>query len=467
MRLPKILFVEDDASLRLTQSLYLEQEGFAVVAASTRAEARRALRDEPFDAVVTDLRLGDASGLEVLADVRELRPEAETVVITGYGSVESAVEAMKRGAYDYLTKPVDPELLARILRKALERQQLRRQVDHLTRRFAEETGLDRIVAESPAMKAVMARLDDVAASDAPVLIEGESGTGKELMAQWIHQRSRRAAGPFVGINCGAVPETLLETELFGHVRGAFTGAHQHKKGLFEAADGGTLFLDEVGEISPAFQVKLLRTLQEGTVRRVGSVKETPVDVRLIAASNQNIARLVREGRFRQDLYYRINVVPIVLPPLRERPEDILPLARSILDRLSRRMGRKTPELTPAACRRLLEYPWPGNVRELENTLERVLIFSRSELIGADDLQWEPQGTTLKPLSDRDRLGRTAPGPVLNAPLGEDLSLAEVERRHILSVLARCGNNKTKAAAVLGIGTNTLWRKLKKYGHEEP
>jgi two-component system response regulator HydG len=467
MRLPKILFVEDDASLRLTQSLYLEQEGFAVVPASTRAEARRALRDEPFDAVVTDLRLGDASGLEVLADVRELRPEAETVVITGYGSVESAVEAMKRGAYDYLTKPVDPELLARILRKALERQQLRRQVDHLTRRFAEEAGLNRIVAESPAMKAVMARLDDVAASDAPVLIEGESGTGKELMAQWIHQRSRRAAGPFVGINCGAVPETLLETELFGHVRGAFTGAHQHKKGLFEAADGGTLFLDEVGEISPAFQVKLLRTLQEGTVRRVGSVKETPVDVRLIAASNQNIARLVREGRFRQDLYYRINVVPIVLPPLRERPEDILPLARSILDRLSRRMGRKTPELTPAARRRLLEYPWPGNVRELENTLERVLIFSRSELIGADDLQWEPQGTTLKPLSDRAQLGSAVAGPVPDAALEEDLSLAEVERRHILSVLARCGNNKTKAAAVLGIGTNTLWRKLKKYGHEEP
>ncbi|WP_448384695.1 sigma-54-dependent transcriptional regulator [Desulfosoma sp.] len=500
MRLPKILFVEDDASLRLTQSLYLEQEGFAVVPVSTRAEARRALRDEPFDAVVTDLRLGDAGGLEVLADVRELRPEAETVVITGYGSVESAVEAMKRGAYDYLTKPVDPELLARILRKALERQQLRRQVDHLTRRFAEEAGLNRIVAESPAMKAVMARLDDVAASDAPVLIEGESGTGKELMAQWIHQRSRRAAGPFVGINCGAVPETLLETELFGHVRGAFTGAHQHKKGLFEAADGGTLFLDEVGEISPAFQVKLLRTLQEGRVRRVGSVKETPVDVRLIAASNQNIARLVREGRFRQDLYYRINVVPIVLPPLRERPQDILPLARSILDRLSRRMGRKTPELTPAARRRLLEYPWPGNVRELENTLERVLIFSRSERIDADDLQWEPQGMGPKPLSDRELPGSAALGPssdsdeapavlrdvpsqggckpgetsgaaacrpAVQATAGEDLSLAEVERRHILSVLARCGNNKTKAAAVLGIGANTLWRKLKKYGHEKP
>lgn len=500
MRLPKILFVEDDASLRLTQSLYLEQEGFSVVPVSTRLEARRALQDEPFDAVVTDLRLGDAGGLEVLADVRELRPEAETVVITGYGSVESAVEAMKRGAYDYLTKPVDPELLARILRKALERQQLRRQVDHLTRRFAEQAGLNRIVAESPAMKALMARLDDVAASDAPVLIEGESGTGKELMAQWIHLRSRRAAGPFVGINCGAVPETLLETELFGHVRGAFTGAHHAKKGLFEAADGGTVFLDEVGEISPAFQVKLLRTLQEGTVRRVGSVKEASVDVRLIAASNQDVARLVREGRFRQDLYYRINVVPIVLPPLRERREDILPLARSIVERLSRRMGRRVPEITPAARRLLVEYPWPGNVRELENVLERVLIFSRSDVVEAKDLHLDPHGVPWKtpsgaelPGSLRDRQathrGGTpavpaqplSPGawePAGNSPgvrgedsgaafSTEDLSLAAVERRHILSVLARCGNNKTKAAAVLGIGTNTLWRKLKKYGHEEP
>ncbi len=500
MRVPKILFVEDDASLRLTQSLYLEQEGFSVVPVSTRLEARRALQDEPFDAVVTDLRLGDAGGLEVLADVRELRPEAETVVITGYGSVESAVEAMKRGAYDYLTKPVDPELLARILRKALERQQLRRQVDHLTRRFAEQAGLNRIVAESPAMKAVMARLDDVAASDAPVLIEGESGTGKELMAQWIHQRSRRAAGPFVGINCGAVPETLLETELFGHVRGAFTGAHHAKKGLFEAADGGTLFLDEVGEISAAFQVKLLRTLQEGKVRRVGSVKETTVDVRLIAASNQDIARLVREGRFRQDLYYRINVVPIVLPPLRERREDILPLARSIVERLSRRMGRRVPEITPAACRLLVEYSWPGNVRELENVLERVLIFSRSDVVDAEDLHLEPHGVAWKTPSSVElpqSLGvrqphhpvGTAEVPAKVAAPGalefggsslgvrgedsgavfssEDLPLAEVERRHILSVLARCGNNKTKAAAVLGIGTNTLWRKLKKYGHEEP
>ncbi|MBC7359836.1 MAG: sigma-54-dependent Fis family transcriptional regulator [Desulfacinum sp.] len=445
MRLPRILLVEDDASLRLTQSLYLEQEGFRVVPASDRSEARRALADGAFDAVVTDLRLGDGDGLDVLSDVRELRPEAETIVITGYGSVESAVEAMKRGAYDYLTKPVDPENLVRVLRKALERRRLRRHVDHLARRFAEEAGLNRIVAESPAMRAVMESLAHVAASDAPVLIQGESGTGKELLAKWIHERSRRAAGPFVAVNCGAVPENLLETELFGHVRGAFTGAHQSKKGLWEAADGGTLFLDEVGEIPPAFQVKLLRALQEGTIRRVGSVKEIPVDVRIISAGNQDVSALVREGRFRQDLYYRINVVPIHLPPLRDRPEDIRPLTDSILERLSRRMGRRVPKLTAAARRRLQDYPWPGNVRELENTLERTLIFHRKDRIDAEDLNLE--------------------APVASPRGGEgdwNMTLEEVEKRHILRVLARCGHNKTRAAQVLGIGTNTLWRKLKKF-----
>ncbi|SMC25341.1 two-component system, NtrC family, response regulator HydG [Desulfacinum hydrothermale DSM 13146] len=448
MRAARILFVEDDASLRLTQSLYLEQEGFGVVPAAGRREARRMLEDAAFDAVVTDLRLGDGDGLEVLADVREVRPEAETIVITGYGSVESAVEAMKRGAYDYLTKPVDPEDLVRVLRKALERRRLRRQVDHLARRFAEEAGLNRIVAQSPVMRRLMERMEDVAASEAPVLIQGESGTGKELMAKWIHERSRRAAGPFVALNCGAVPENLLETELFGHVRGAFTGAHQNKRGLWEAADGGTLFLDEVGEIPPAFQVKLLRTLQEGTLRRVGSVKEIQVDVRIIAASNQDIEALVREGRFRKDLYYRINVVPIHLPPLRERPEDVEPLADSILERLSRRMGRKAPRLTEAARRRLSHYPWPGNVRELENTLERVLIFTKKDRIDAEDLHLQTSGTA--PGCEEDDW---------NVPL------KEVERRHILRVLARCGHNKTRAAAVLGIGTNTLWRKLKKYQRE--
>jgi len=242
-----------------------------------------------------------------------------------------------------------------------------------------------------------------------------------------------------------VPENLLETELFGHVRGAFTGAHQSKKGLWEAADGGTLFLDEVGEIPPAFQVKLLRALQEGTIRRVGSVKEIPVDVRIISAGNQDVSALVREGRFRQDLYYRINVVPIHLPPLRDRPEDIRPLTDSILERLSRRMGRRVPKLTAAARRRLQDYPWPGNVRELENTLERTLIFHRKDRIDAEDLNLEAPGAP-----PRD---------------GEDdwnMTLEEVEKRHILRVLARCGHNKTRAAQVLGIGTNTLWRKLKKF-----
>ncbi len=473
MRKPTVLFVEDDESLRLTQSLYLQQEGFVVETASGRTEARRALRRRPFDAVVTDLRLGNASGLDVLRDVQDLAPDAETVVITGYGSVESAVEAMKRGAYDYLTKPVDPEDLVRVLRKALERRRLRRQVDQLNRRFVEEAGLDRIVAESPVMRALMERIQDVAATDAPVLIEGESGTGKELMAKWIHQCSRRSAGPFVGINCGAVPETLLESELFGHARGAFTGAHQAKKGLFEAADGGTLFLDEIGEISPAFQVKLLRALQEGVIRRVGEVREIPVDVRIVSASNRSIARLAAEGRFRQDLFYRIHVVSLVLPPLRERPEDILPLAETVLDRLSRRMGRRKPELSKEARSRLLEYPWPGNIRELENTLERLMIFSRKPVIDAEDLDLGDPLSLGTPLRGTPEMERSCTAPAVDADgarpeEGQDpedswmIPLAEVERRHILKVLSRCGNNKTRAAKILGIGTNTLWRKLKKY-----
>ncbi|QCQ21100.1 sigma-54-dependent Fis family transcriptional regulator [Desulfoglaeba alkanexedens ALDC] len=448
----KVLFVEDDASLRLTQTLYLEQEGFTVTAASGRRGARKSLEQDSFDLVVTDLRLGEASGIDVLRDTRSLQPEAEIIVITGYGSVESAVEAMKEGAYDYLTKPVDPEQLVRVLRKALERRALRLQVDHLQVRCAREAGLDGFVAVSPAMRLVLSAVDDVAATDATVLIEGESGTGKELIAKLIHQRSRRAMGPFLGINCGAMPENLLESELFGHVRGSFTGAHRDKKGLFEAAGGGTLFLDEIGELSPNFQVKLLRTLQEGTIRRVGDIRETFVDVRIIAASNRDLIGLVHEGAFRQDLYFRIKVVPIHLPPLRERREDILPLAEMFVRRLSDRMGRKPPELSPAAKEKLYGHCWPGNVRELENTLERALIFNRGDRLEADDF-------TLEACPPHPSAGF---GTAAEDARDWRVSLEEIERRHILDVLERCGGNRTKAARILGIGTNTLWRKIKRY-----
>jgi DNA-binding NtrC family response regulator len=446
---PRVLLVEDDESLRLTQALYLEREGFVTHAVGSYQEARQSLSDSSFDLVVTDLRLGEASGLEVLAAVREVQPEAEVLVITGYGSVETAVAAMKEGAYDYLTKPVDPEHLVRMLRKALERQQLRRQVTYLRDQIARQAGINQMVAVSPSMRKILRTINEVAASNATVLIEGESGTGKELMAKIIHQHGNRSTGPFLAVNCGAMPESLLESELFGHMRGSFTGAHKDHRGLFEAAHGGTLFLDEVAETSTNFQVKLLRALQERTIRRVGDNREVAVDVRIIAASNQHLGQLVRDGRFRQDLFFRLKVIPIHLPPLRERREDILPLAESCLVRFSNRMGRRPPEVTEEAREKLLNYSWPGNVRELENVLERALIFNKGNPIGAGELLLD-SGFSPEPATSREDAG----------PL---ISLAELEKRHILQVLSLCRQNKSQAARILGIGYNTLWRKLTKYG----
>jgi two-component system response regulator HydG len=445
----RVLFVEDDDALRLTQSLYLHREGFEVVAARDRNQARDQLVRQTYDVVVTDLRLGKDNGLDVLKDAKDLQPGAEVLVITGYASVDSAVAAMKEGAYDYLTKPVEPENLVRVIRKAVEHQSLQREITILRKQFAKEAGLNSIVAVSPAMREILESIEKVASSPSTVLIEGESGTGKELMARLIHQQSNRAGGPFIGINCGAMSESLLESELFGHKRGSFTGAHKDQKGLFEAADKGTLFLDEVAELSTNFQVKLLRALQEHRIRRVGDTREIKVDVRIIAASNQDVAQLVRAGRFRSDLFFRVKVIPIYLPPLRNRREDIVPLAENFLERLSDRMGRRKPSLTEAAKARLFDYEWPGNVRELENTLERSLIFNKGKRIDVEDLMLEG---CLQVSRERNL---DAPPPLI--------SLDEAERHHILAILDHCGHNKARAAAILGIGYNTLWRKLKKYG----
>lgn len=446
--MPNVLLVEDDEALRITQSLYLQQEGLNIVAVANRTEARQELLRQSFEVVVTDLRLGEENGLDVLRDVRQIQPSTEVLVITGYGSVDTAVTAMKEGAYDYLTKPVDPEYLVRTINKARERRELRQQVEHLQERFVRELGLNKIVAVSPSMQQIMRTIQDIAETEATVLIEGESGTGKELMAKLIHERSKRSSGPFLAVNCGAMPEDLLESELFGHLRGSFTGAHKNHKGLFEAADGGTLFLDEIAETSQNFQVKLLRTLQERSIRHLGGTQEMPVDVRLIAATNQDLTKLVREGRFRQDLFFRVKVIPIYIPPLRERREDILPLAENFLAQLSNRMGRRPPKLTEAARRRLTEHAWPGNVRELENSLERALIINKTDEIRIEDLFLE-DCLPLQECSSSDTNTWK-------------LSMAEMEKRHILTVLANCRHNKAKAAEILGIGYNTLWRKLKKY-----
>jgi two-component system response regulator HydG len=453
MSAQRILLVEDDESLRLTQAMYLKREEFEVVAVGSGAEALGCLSSDQFQAVVTDLRLGETDGLQILAAVKERCPETEVIVITGFGSVDTAVEAMKSGAYDYLTKPVDPEDLARTLKKALERGQLRRQVAFLQREVAQQAGLGHIVVVSPEMRRVMRTVQQVSQNDATVLIEGESGTGKELMAKYIHHTGLRANGPFVAINCGALQENLLESELFGHVKGAFTGAVKDKRGLFEIADGGTLFLDEIGETSPGFQVKLLRVLEDNTFRRVGGTSEHRVDVRIIAASNKDLNRLVQKGNFRQDLYYRLKVIPIFLPPLRKRPADIKPLAESFVARYADRMGRKQLSLSPEAVAGLEAHSWPGNVRELENAIERALIFCQGQEIQPADIPLEPCAFAAEEFEPAEGTA--------------DLSLEAMERSHILRVMERCGWNRSRAARELGIGYNTLWRKIKRYGIQHP
>ncbi len=453
MSVNHILLVEDDESLRLTQALYLEREGFQVTAVGRGEEALRRIATDQYQAVVTDLRLDEIDGLEILSAVKERSPETEVILITGFGSVNTAVEAMKAGAYDYLTKPVDPDDLVLTLKKAVERQQLRRQVAYLQKEVAQQAGIGYIVAVSPEMQRIMTLIQQVAQNDATVLVEGESGTGKELMARYIHHSGRRANGPFVAINCGALPENLLESELFGHVKGAFTGAIKDKKGLFEVADGGTLFLDEIGETSPSFQVKLLRVLQDGTFRRVGGTTEHRVNVRIIAASNKDLASLVQKGHFRRDLYYRLKVIPIYLPPLRKRVADIKPLAENFVFHYANHMGRRQISLSAEAIDRLQAHTWPGNVRELENAIERALIFCQGQEIQASDL---PLEACTPPVEEFESL-----------ELSSDMSLETIEQAHIRRVLEHCQWNRSRAARELGIGYNTLWRKMKKYAIEPP
>jgi two-component system response regulator HydG len=459
----RILLIEDDESLRLTQALYLEGEGFEVISVASSAEALHQIFAERFHVVVTDLRLDEADGLEILAAVKKQSPETEVILITGFGSVDTAVEAMKSGAYDYLTKPVDPDDLVLTLKKAIERQRLRRQVAYLQKEVAEQAGIGHIIAVSPEMRRIMATIHQLAQNDATVLIEGESGTGKELMAKYIHHSGRRRDGPFVAINCGALPENLLESELFGHVKGAFTGAVKDKKGLFEAADGGTLLLDEIGDTSPGFQVKILRVLEDGACRRVGATNEHRVNVRIIAASNKDLGRMVQEGHFRRDLYYRLKVIPIYLPPLRKRQADIRPLAENFVAHYANHMGRKQISISPEAITRLKAHNWPGNVRELENAIERVLIFCQGQEIRATDLPLE----ACSPSVEGFEIEEFEAGEVQTPEIASDLSMAAMERKHIRRVLEHCQWNRSRAARELGIGYNTLWRKMKRYNITQP
>jgi len=444
-----ILLVDDEPSARGTMALLLKRRGHRVIEAADVRAATKALADSAFEVVVTDLRMPDGDGLDVLRAAKAHCPDADVILLTAYAGWESAKAAIQLGAFDYFEKGREPDELLHRIERAVEDKALRRENENLRAQVRARFGLPGLIATSAEMARVLDLVERVAPTDATVLIRGESGTGKEIIAKALHHAGPRASGRFVAINCGALPEPLLESEIFGHVKGAFTGAAANKKGLFEEAHGGTLFLDEIGEMAPGLQVKLLRVLQSGEVRPVGSTQVITVDARVVAATNRDLEPMIRRGTFREDLFYRLNVIPIALPPLRERREDIPLLAEHFLARFSQRQGRVL-RLSAGATERLLRYAWPGNVRELENAMERLAILARDETIEPGDLP--PHiGAGLA-------LG-TAPG------LAAEQTLAEAERAHIIQILERCGWNHSRAAEALGIGRTTLWRKLKDYGIE--
>ncbi len=447
-----ILVVDNEPSVRMTLRMLLKGRGHDVQEAEDGRSALDLMRSDAADLVITDLKMADVSGLDVLRETKVLSPETEVILLTGHGTIESAVEAMRLGAFDYVTKPFEPSELLHRVQNALERHRLLREVRHLRQQIREHRGFGTIVGSSLPIQRLAGMVSRVAAAETTVLIEGESGTGKELVARAIHVESPRASHPFIGINCAALPETLLESELFGHVKGAFTGAVTAKKGLFEEADQGTLFLDEIGDTPPPVQVKLLRVLQEREIRRVGSTSPIRIDVRLLAATNRRLEDLVREGRFREDLFYRLNVVAFRLPPLRERGEDIPLLAAHFLTRFAKRHGRPVPTLSPEAMALLLEHRWPGNVRELENAIERAVLLAETDTIFPGDLPAGLRGS---------RNGASEDAAV------KPRRLDDVEREHILRTLDAYAWNQARAAEALGIGRNTLWRKLKDYGVTPP
>ncbi len=446
----KILIVDDEEGLRRLLVRVLTKEGYRAEAVASGPEALRRIAGESFDLVITDIQMPGMTGLELLAELKSFDPALPVVVITAYGTVESAVQALRAGAYDYLTKPFESDEIKLTVAKAFERERLLAENLYLQQELRERYPFSGIVGGSQAMQRVFEVVNSVATSNANVLITGESGTGKELIARSIHQHSNRRDNPFIVLNCAALSEGVLESELFGHEKGAFTGALAAKKGRFELAHQGTLFIDEVGEMSLAAQVKLLRVIQEHEFERVGGTRTIHSDVRLVAATNKDLAEEVRRGRFREDLYYRLNVVNIELPPLRERREDIEPLATYFLAKYVRETGRPVTGLSPRVLSCLLAYDWPGNVRELQNVMERAVVLCKSETVTPRDL---PQG-----LMGSSQICLELPES------GGSLTeiLEDLERQLILQTLAREKGSQTRAAEVLGIKRTTLRYKMEKY-----
>jgi len=437
-----ILIVDDEFSVRDSLYHWFRKDGFQAQTAENAAEALKALQEKRYDVILLDIKMPGMDGMELQEHIQQIDPQAAVIMITAFASVETAVRALKQGAFDYVTKPIDPDELSHLVLRALEQRRLREENTQLRETIDGLVAVDEIVGESPPMKKVLELVEHVAKTDATVLILGESGTGKEVIARAIHANSRRRYFPVVTVNCGALPESLLESELFGHEKGAFTGAQYRRKGKIEMADGGTLFLDEVGAINTKMQVDLLRVLETKELTRIGGGRPIKVDFRVICATNENLELAVQEGRFRDDFYYRINVFTIELPPLRARRSDIPALATHFLRRFARQMDKHITGISSEAMELLMAYDWPGNVRELSNAIERAMVVGSPPAIHPDDL----------PLRKAVRNG-----------LPSDQSLADMEKRHIAAVLERTGGNVTHAAEILKVDRVTVYNKIKKYG----
>jgi len=442
-----LLVADDDPGLRESLERTLTREGYRVVLASDGRAALERVQAGGVDLIVTDLRMPGLTGLELLRAAKAIMPDVDVILLTAFGTVEEAVKAMKDGAYDFLTKPFRREQLIKLVDKALERRDLIEQNKALKKQLEDIRAKGQMIGSSPAYRRMLSLVEQIADSSATILIQGESGAGKELVARTIHERSGRRAGPFVAVNCAALPETLLESELFGYEKGAFTGAAGRKEGRFELANGGTLFLDEVADLSLVTQPKILRVLQEGEFERLGGTRTIQVDVRIVAATNQDLAEMVKDKRFREDLYYRLNVITVRVPPLRERHEDIRLLAQHYLRVYAAKNGRKLEGFSNEALERLESYRWPGNVRELENLIERMVLLARKDRIEAEDLPEEIAGVKRPP---RDAILELVGTP-----------LAEIEQRLLDETLRITGGNKTQAAKLLGIDVRTVARKLER------
>lgn len=450
-----ILVTDDDLAHRVMLKKLLSGWGYNVAEADDGSGAVEEVRKRSFDLILMDIRMMNVSGIEALEQVKQINPSIPVIIMTAYASVETAVKALKKGAYDYLTKPLDFDELQMAIARATEHSRLKKENEYLKEKLGEKFDRQNIIGQSVAMVRLLDVVEQVAATQATVLITGESGTGKEIIANAIHFNNNRKSAPFVKINCAALTETLLESELFGHEKGAFTGADRKREGKFVQADGGSIFLDEVSEMSPAMQVKLLRVLQEREITRVGGHEVIKIDVRVIAASNKDLIKEIREGRFREDLFYRLNVVTLAVPPLRERSEDIPLMAQAFLKNFALMNSKTVNGFTPRAMQKLVRYSWPGNVRELMNAVERAVVLSRMETVDEDELIFT--------MANQMGVLNESPESLKTLSAGDgNLSLEEVEKRRILEALETCGGNKSEAARSLGITRKTLRKKLEKY-----